>query len=170
MNKATADRLMAIYERVGNLLNEADAVVSAIENEDEQKELRRPLGELMASLWLRLEAPIVRTYPDLDPDREIPEPDPPLSSEQQARVRRLSATEIEEIDQALLEDACDQWRKVARIVGTALGKVRGRIPGVPDLFYAQRVRHLVAIGRLESQGNLAFMRFSEVRLPRTQGE
>ena len=40
-----------------------------------------------------------------------------------------------------------------------------RIPDVPDIYYAQRVRRLVAVGELESQGNLEYMGYSEVRLP-----
>jgi hypothetical protein len=44
-------------------------------------------------------------------------------------------------------------------------QLSARIPNVPDVYYAQRVCHLVEVGKLESQGNLAFMRFSEVRLP-----
>jgi len=42
----------------------------------------------------------------------------------------------------------------------------GLVPKVPDIFYAERVRNLVAEGKLESQGNLLYMGFSEVRLPR----
>jgi len=38
------------------------------------------------------------------------------------------------------------------------------VPGIPDIYYANRVRALVEAGRLESQGNLDYMRFSEVRL------
>ena len=40
-----------------------------------------------------------------------------------------------------------------------------RVIGIPDVFYAQRVRKLVEDGHLEAQGNLAYMRYSEVRLP-----
>ena len=40
-----------------------------------------------------------------------------------------------------------------------------RFPNVPDVYYAQRVRRLVAVGELESQGNLEYMRYIEVRLP-----
>ena len=47
----------------------------------------------------------------------------------------------------------------------AIGKLSARIPDVPDIYYAQRVRHLVEIGKLESQGDLHYMRYSEVRLP-----
>jgi hypothetical protein len=38
------------------------------------------------------------------------------------------------------------------------------IPGVADIFYADRVRHLVAEGKLESQGNILCMRLGEVKL------
>ena len=40
-------------------------------------------------------------------------------------------------------------------MGKAIGKLSARIPDVPDIYYAQRVRHLVEIGKLESQGDLA---------------
>ena len=39
---------------------------------------------------------------------------------------------------------------------------------VPDGYYAQRVALLVDSGKLESQGNLEYMRFSEVRLAGSQ--
>jgi len=57
------------------------------------------------------------------------------------------------------------WRKVARIVGTTIGELSERFPGIPDVYYAQRVRRLVAVGELESQGNLEYMGYSEVHLP-----
>ena len=37
--------------------------------------------------------------------------------------------------------------------------------GLPDIYYAQRVLSLVDAGRLEAQGDLKYLRFSEVRLP-----
>ena len=96
---------------------------------------------------------------------EIPKPDPPLTPEQQVKVAQLSEAEIRSIDEALLSNACHQWRKVARVVGTTMIGLTNRIHGIPDVFYSQRVRKLVEDGRLESQGNLAYMRFSEIRLP-----
>jgi hypothetical protein len=38
-----------------------------------------------------------------------------------------------------------------------------RMQGFPDTFYSQRVAHMVRIGLLEAEGNLDYMRFSEVR-------
>ena len=39
-----------------------------------------------------------------------------------------------------------------------------RVEGIPDSYYAQRIQKLVNDGLLVSQGNLSYMRFSEVRI------
>lgn len=54
------------------------------------------------------------------------------------------------------------------LVGLVMIDDNIRMPGLPDLFYASRVKHLLANGLLESQGDLAHMRYSEVRLPQPQ--
>ena len=92
-------------------------------------------------------------------------PDPPLTPEQALRVSRLRQEDLWEIDRVLLAQSTTTWRKLARIVGMTIGELSERFPNIPDVYYAQRVRRLVAVGELESQGNLEFMRFSEVRLP-----
>ena len=96
---------------------------------------------------------------------EIPEAEWPPDEEQQSRIDKLSADELQKIDEAILANSSTQWRKVARIVGAAMGDNSGIIPSIPDIFYAERVRKFVTAGKLESQGNLQYMRFSEVRLP-----
>jgi hypothetical protein len=97
--------------------------------------------------------------------QEHPTPDPPLSAEEAALVSQLTDTQVAAIDSALMSHATSQGRKVAMIVGLAMSSLPNRVRGIPDLFYAQQVRKLVADGQLVSEGNLAFMRFSEVRLP-----
>ncbi len=69
MDRTTAEKLMSVYHRLGELLNEATTIVSTLPSEEEQRQLRRPLGELMQTSWLNFAAPIVRQHPDLDPDR-----------------------------------------------------------------------------------------------------
>jgi len=88
-----------------------------------------------------------------------------MTSEQKAQVSMLTADQIQAIDQALMSNIVSNWRKVARVVGTAMGQQSDRIPGIPDLYYSERVRELVLRGVVEAQGNLAAMRYSEVRLP-----
>ena len=92
-------------------------------------------------------------------------PDPPLTPEQALRVSRLKQEDLWEMDRVLLAQSARSWRKVARIVGMAIGELSDRLPDVPDVYYAQRLQRLVAVGELESKGNLAYMRYSEVRLP-----
>jgi hypothetical protein len=96
---------------------------------------------------------------------EIPQPDEPLTAEQAALVEALSPDEVESIDRALLSNTHDRWRKVAMVVGKTMMELETRRRGIPDTYYAQRVRKLVERGSLQSQGNLEFMRFSEVRRP-----
>ena len=104
--------------------------------------------------------------PELKPPLpEDYEPDPQLTKEQIALVNKLSEMDIKRIDKALLSNTCQVWRKVARVVGTTMMELPDRIKGIPDIYYAQRIRQLVEEGKLESQGNLACMRYSEVRLP-----
>jgi hypothetical protein len=90
-------------------------------------------------------------------------PDPELSVLGRDRVNELSPAELHSIDDAILGSCSKEWRKVARIVGSALISQVDAIPNVPDLFYAERIRKLVEEGKLESKGDLAFMHLSEVR-------
>jgi len=92
-------------------------------------------------------------------------PDGPLNAEQSMHVSRLRQEDLWEMDRVLLAQAAHSWRKVARIVGMTIGELSERFPNIPDVYYAMRVRHLVEVGKLESQGNLLYMRYSEVRLP-----
>jgi hypothetical protein len=69
LDRATAEKLMALYQKLNASLNEAAEVIGAIRDQEEQKRLRRPLGEVTQSVWLELMQPIVRQHPDLDPDK-----------------------------------------------------------------------------------------------------
>jgi Protein of unknown function len=97
---------------------------------------------------------------------EVPVPLDPLTPEEEARVGQLTESELNAIDEALLSNALPQWRKVAMVVGLTMHGFEFP-PGIPDVFFARRIQQLVGQGRLESQGNLEFMRFSEVRLPQS---
>ncbi len=96
---------------------------------------------------------------------ELPKPDNDLTIEQKEKVALLSSAELTEIDTALLSNSKQQWRKVAMVVGLTMKKIPNRVYGIPDVFYSQRIYSLIKRGKLESQGNLKYMGFSEVRLP-----
>jgi hypothetical protein len=74
---------------------------------------------------------------------EDPVPDSPLLPEQLRRVEKLTAEELQKIDDAIMSHAKPQWRKVAMLVGAALVDNRDTIKNVSDTFYAQRLRRLV---------------------------
>jgi len=99
-------------------------------------------------------------------NEEIPNSDPDLTEKEKDLVATLTSDDLEQIDRHLLSHATPYWRKVALLVGLTMMELPNRVKGIPDIFYAQRVRKLVEDGYLESQGNLKSMRFSEVRLPR----
>ena len=127
----------------------------------------RLIGEALGNI-LQIQHLIYQQRPDLEPgylDGKAPEPDPDLTQSERALVEQLSSETIKEIDDLLLSHATVNWRKVARLVGFTFMDLENRLPGIPDVFYAQRVGKLVEEGRLESQGNLKYMAFSEVRLP-----
>jgi hypothetical protein len=93
-------------------------------------------------------------------------PDGPMTAEQTAVADSLSRETIEKIDLSLLANAKPYGRKVAMLIGLAMMEPQLRVPGLPDLFYQGRVKELVKSGLLVAEGNLDYMRYSEVRLPR----
>ena len=70
MEKIDAKKLMEIYQRAGSILSEADPILRKIVDEAERKKFLRPLGEMLLDIWDKLERPIVKKFPDLDPDKD----------------------------------------------------------------------------------------------------
>ena len=97
--------------------------------------------------------------------REVPIPNDPISPEEAAAFARLREAEVKDIDEAILSCAASHWQKVARMVSLAEKKLGSKYPQFSYTLYAERIRLLAGEGLLESQGDLSFMRFSEVRLP-----
>jgi len=67
MDHSTAFKLMTVYERLGKPFNDALEIVDTLP-EAERSEHIRALGDMMGDLWFKLQLPIVRQHPDLDPD------------------------------------------------------------------------------------------------------
>ena len=70
----------------------------------------------------------------------------------------MSQQQRQAIDESLLAEVTERWRKVAMVVARAMDRP-SHVHGVPDPFYGQRMCALVQEGRVE------YMRFSEVRRP-----
>jgi hypothetical protein len=67
MDHSTARQLMAVYARLGAVINEADPLMRALPEPERSAHLRA-LGQLMTDVWIHLQLPIVREHEDLDPD------------------------------------------------------------------------------------------------------
>lgn len=102
-------------------------------------------------------------------DSDEYESDPAPDAAALKLIAALRPEQIQAIDAALLSATDRNWRKVAFVVGFAMGALPDRVPGIPDVFYAQRIAVLVAQGRLESQGSHSRMRYSEIRIPGLAG-
>ncbi len=85
--------------------------------------------------------------------------------EYQRNIDSLTADELQKIDDALLAGSATQYRKVARVVGSAMVLNDEFGKRIPDTFYLSRLQKLVREGKLIGAGNLDRMRYSEVKLP-----
>jgi hypothetical protein len=78
----------------------------------------------------------------------------------------LVSAPITYFDDLLISCAIDRWRKSARVIGEALMSfIDGPFHQVGEFVLIARLRALARSGRLESKGDMAQPRFSEVRLP-----
>ena len=98
-------------------------------------------------------------------DEEVPIANPPLSAKEQAAVAKLTDADLQIIDAAISANCSAGWFKVARVVVDTEKALGSRYPALSYIFYTERLRRLVDERKLESQGDLRYMRFSEVRIP-----
>jgi hypothetical protein len=104
-----------------------------------------------------------------DPEDEEEQADLPLSPEEAAIYANLSEADLREIDAVILEDCVRYGRKIARVVGRTFMHAKFKDRDIPVSCFAQRVVELVNQGKLLAEGNLNYMRYSEVRLPPVTG-
>ena len=69
MTKSEASKLVRAAMGLSEHLNEIDAQLRSIGDEDERRRLLKVLGAIMLDLDAGFIRPLVRQHPDLDPDR-----------------------------------------------------------------------------------------------------
>jgi len=69
MEKALAAKLINSVLQLSGQLNDIDEQLQALPEDTEREALLRALGSVMFELDSGLIRPLVRQYPDLDPDR-----------------------------------------------------------------------------------------------------
>ena len=85
-------------------------------------------------------------------------PDRPLTPEEAKAVSLLPVEIVESIDTLLLSEATEKYQKVAKLVGFIMSDASLRNLCLPDVYYASRVKALVAQGILAARGDLDCMR------------
>ena len=88
-----------------------------------------------------------------------------MTPQEQVVTDALSIELLRRIDAALLSHARKTNRKVSMIVSLTMMDPSLHVPGLSDVFFAQRIRMLVDKGLLVAEGTLGYMRYTEVRLP-----
>ena len=95
---------------------------------------------------------------------ETPPPDPELTEAQRSLVNKLTESQLAEIDRALLDNVSSRYQKMAKIVGVTMSGLENRVPGIPDIFYAERLREFIRSGEIEAEGHTLSMRYCELRM------
>jgi hypothetical protein len=70
MERETAEKLMAVLIDFEKPMNEAAALIETVSGNAEREELRRGLAEVITRTFTDLMVPIIRQYPELDPDKD----------------------------------------------------------------------------------------------------
>ena len=71
MERDVAEKLMAEYARLEAIYGRVEAHLREIEDESERKDLLRGFAEVAGGHFTDLLLPVMRQYPDLDPDKNI---------------------------------------------------------------------------------------------------
>ena len=69
MKRIVAEKIIQEMMDIGERLNIATSLVEEIENKDECKNFKIPIGNIMGLIYTEIMIPIIKQHPDLDPDR-----------------------------------------------------------------------------------------------------
>jgi len=69
LNKDSAEVLMKELLELSEAMNQVCILIDGLESEEERKELRRGMSGMLADVYTELMRPIIRQFPELDPDK-----------------------------------------------------------------------------------------------------
>ena len=163
MDQDRVCNLSAAREQLGAAISAAIAEANSLPVGTERTRHLRGLATLLVGQPEELRTTVFSQCPELEAVE--PSPDTLLGPEEHELVSRLTRSDLEAIDQALLASSDSSWRGVHRVIGAAMVALDGRLPGISVGLYVQRIVALVGSGRLLAEGNVHFMRLSKVMLP-----
>jgi len=141
-------------------IDEARAAIFTLGKED-QGGFAASLEAIETILHSKLLRAIYDRFPGLIEHDEFPEISSALRWDQ---VRLPPSISEAQVDQIIFSVMVPQWRKMARMIGDALGRCEEVGLPISAEVVAARIQALVEADRLVSQGDLRRWRFSEVRL------
>jgi hypothetical protein len=164
MDRNQAIQIQARALDAADAIKQIEEIVSGLSKED-----RAYFGNHFAEIYAALEFGILKEvherFPDLPPGHE--ELQKISSFVKWEDVTLPPGISVAELDAAIFPVIERSWRKMARVVTHAQEQCEAR--GIPVDFdvIGARIQALAGAGRIESQGNLAMWRHSEVRLPQS---
>ena len=168
MDRPVAEQVFAACENALAELTKIERALHGLEDEVERRDLMKSLSFVIADVLGTIRAPVVRQFPELVTAKEPAEPDDVLDEGDQGIVSTLGPSDLTLVDSALMAECVTSWRKSARVVMGAMKVLDRKLPDLPVALFAQRIATLVQSGRLQSQGNLRHLRFSEVKLAESE--
>lgn len=69
MEKKVAEELIGALKHLDSEFMRISEITRKIQDKDEQVKFRQGLGQLVGDIYTELMIPILRQYPDLDPDK-----------------------------------------------------------------------------------------------------
>jgi hypothetical protein len=64
--------MMRAFLAMNESLNSATSLTAQIGGKDERESFRRAIGNVMQTIYIDLMMPVIKQYPDLDPDSRPP--------------------------------------------------------------------------------------------------
>lgn len=69
MKKDSAEALMTKLLELSQAMDDVCSLIDKLDSEEEKKELRRGMSGMLADVYTELMRPIIRRFPELDPDK-----------------------------------------------------------------------------------------------------
>jgi hypothetical protein len=125
-----------------------------------------PVNAKVAQFLAQRPASAIPIVPAADASTCVEFDDSPMGWDDYGIIDEIAADadKLSQIDAALISLVTAKPRKVAGIIGRTLASP-AHVPGLPDVFYLERVRLLVEAGVLEVVGDLDDLMKCEVYLP-----
>jgi DNA-binding transcriptional LysR family regulator len=69
LKKDSAEALMQKLLELSNSMNQVCDLINQLESEEEREQFRRGMSGMLADVYTELMRPLIRQFPELDPDK-----------------------------------------------------------------------------------------------------